>query len=92
MHNLENLNALGRLIEFYVEAHNTVMPHSAFDGQTPVEMYFGTGRAVPAELATARENAREERMKSNRLAGCSVCVPDADSEALLLQRPRSRMS
>jgi transposase InsO family protein len=91
LHNLENFSALGRLIEFYVEAHNTVMPHSAFDGQTPDEMYFGTSRAVPAELATARENAREERMKANRASGCSVCVPDADSEALLLQRPRSRM-
>jgi putative transposase len=56
---LDNFTALGRLIEFYVEAHNTVMPHSAFKGQTPDEMYFGTGRAVPAELATARENARK---------------------------------
>jgi transposase InsO family protein len=91
LHNLDNFSALGRLIEFYVEAHNTVMPHSAFNGQTPDEMYFGTGRSVPAKLATARENAREERMKANRLAGCGVCVPDADSEALLLQRPRSRM-
>jgi putative transposase len=59
LHALDNFTALGRLIEFYVEAHNTVMPHSAFKGQTPDEMYFGTGRAVPAELATARENARK---------------------------------
>ncbi len=91
LHDLDNLTALGRLIAFYVEAHHTVMPHSEFDGQTPDEMDFGTGRAVPAALATARENAREERMKANRLVGCGVCVPDADSEALLLQRPRSRM-
>jgi len=91
LHALDNFTALARLIEFYVEAHNTVMPHSAFEGQTPDEMFFGTGRAVPAELATARENARKERMKANRLAGCGVCVPDANSEALLLQRPRSRM-
>jgi transposase InsO family protein len=91
LHTLGNFTGLGRLIEFYVTAHNEVMPHSAFDGQTPDEMYFGAGRAVPAELATARESAREERMKANRLAGCGVCVPDADSEALLLQRPRSRM-
>jgi hypothetical protein len=31
LHNLDNATALGRLIEFYVEAHNTVIPHSAFD-------------------------------------------------------------
>jgi transposase InsO family protein len=91
LHTLDNFTTLGRLIEFYVTAHNEVMPHAAFDGQTPDEMYFGTGGAVPAELATARDTAREERMKANRSAGCGVCVPDADSKALLLQRPRSRM-
>lgn len=91
LHTLDNSTALGRLVEFYVTAHNEVMPHAAFDGQTPDEMYFGTGRAVPAELATARETAREERMKVNRSARCDVCVPGADSKALLLQRPRSRM-
>jgi putative transposase len=91
LHTLNNLTALGRLMEFYVTAHNEVMPHAAFDGQTPDEMYFGTGGAVPAELATARDTAREERMKANRSSGCGVCVPDADSKALLSQRPRSRM-
>jgi putative transposase len=91
LHALESFTALGRLIEFYVEAHNTVMPHSAFDGQTPDEMFFGTGDSVPSQLAVSRERARDERMKANRAAACGVCVPDADSEALLLQRPRSKM-
>ena len=61
------------------------------DRQTPDEMYFGTGGAVPAELASARKAAREERMKANRAAACSVCFGETDSRALLLQRPRSRM-
>jgi hypothetical protein len=91
LHTLDNFTALGRLIEFYVTAHNQVMPHSAFEGQTPDEMYFGTGSSVVAELATARKAAREERMKENRAAACSVCFVAADSSALLLQRPRSRM-
>ena len=91
LHTLDNFTGLGRLIEFYVAAHNEVMPHAAFNGQTPNEMYFGTGVAVPAELAAAREIAREERMKANRSSGCGVCVPGADSRALLLHRPRSRM-
>ncbi len=91
LHTLDNFTGLGRLIEFYVAAHNEVMPHAAFNGQTPNEMYFGTGVAVPAELAAARETAREERMKANRSSGCGVCVPGADSRALLLHRPRSRM-
>jgi transposase InsO family protein len=92
MHNLDNFTALRRIIEFYVTAHNQVMPHAAFEGQTPDEMYFGTGGSVVAELATARKAAREERMKANRAAMCSVCFGETDSRALLLQRPRSRMS
>ena len=91
LHSLDNFTGLGRLIEFYVTAHNEVMPHSAFEGQTPDEMYFGTGGAVPAELASARKVAREERMKANRAAACSVCFGETDSRALLLQRPRCRM-
>jgi transposase InsO family protein len=89
---LDSSTALQRLIEFYVAAHNEVMPHSAFGGQTPDEMYFGTGDAVAAELATARKTAREERIKANRAAECGVCAGETDSRALLLQRPRSRMS
>ncbi len=91
LHTLDNFTAFGRLIEFYVTAHNEVMPHAAFGAQTPDEMYFGTGDAVAAELVTVRKTAREERMKANREAECCVCVEETDSRALLLQRPQSRM-
>ena len=91
LHTLDGLAALRRLIEFYVEAHNEVMPHSAFEGQTPDEMFFGTGEEVTQELAAARKIAREERMEKNRAARCGVCVGETTLEALLLQRPRSRM-
>jgi transposase InsO family protein len=91
LHTLDNFTALGRLIEFYVTAHNEVMPHSAFEGQTPNEMYFGTGDVVAIALATARKTARQERMKANRAAACNVCFGETDSRALLLQRPRCRM-
>ena len=91
LHTLDSLTALQRLIAFYVTAHNEVMPHSAFDGQTPDEMYFRTGEVVALELATARRRAREERTKANRAAVCDVCVGETDSRALQLQRPRSRM-
>ena len=46
LHGLETESELRRLIAFYVEAHNEVMPHSAFEGQTPNEVFFGTGDAV----------------------------------------------
>jgi len=42
LHELDTFAALEKLIAFYVEQHNTVVPHAAFAGQTPDEMYFGT--------------------------------------------------
>jgi putative transposase len=92
LHSLDTAVALRRLVEFYVTAHNEVMPHSAFEGQTPDEMYFGTGGAVTINLAIARQAAREERMKLNRTARCGVCIGEDAPAALQLQRPRSRMS
>jgi putative transposase len=75
-----------------VRQHNKVMPHAAFEGQTPDEMYFGDGDAVAAKLAAARIKAREQRVEANRVAQCGVCNSDTSSPALQLQRPRSRMS
>jgi putative transposase len=48
---LDSVTTVRRLVAFYVDEHNRVLPHSAFRGQTPDEMYFGTGDAVPADLA-----------------------------------------
>ena len=68
-----------RLITFYVEQNNTEMPHSQFLGQTPDEIYFGTGDHVPAELKTAHQAARQRRLTENRPARCRLCDPmDAD--------------
>ena len=39
--------------------HNTTIPHAAFDGQTPDEIYFGTGAAIPDQLAERRKKARQ---------------------------------
>jgi transposase InsO family protein len=92
LHSLDSFAALRRLIEFYVEAHNEAMPHSAFHGQTPNEVFFGIGEIVIKELAGARKTAREKRMEANRAATCGVCVGEVSCGALLLQRARSRMS
>ncbi len=81
LHTLDNFTALHRLIEFYVTAHNEVMPHSAFQGETPDEMYFGTGGAVAFELGIARRTARDERMKANRAARCGVCIEEGVATA-----------
>ena len=77
LHGLESESGLRRLIAFYVQAHNEVMPHSAFDGQTPDEVFFGTGSTIAAELAAGSAWARAARMARNRGAQCGVCVSRA---------------
>ena len=84
--------SLRRLVDFYVRQHNEVMPHAAFKGQTPDEMYFGRGDGVVVKLAAVRIKARDQRIEVNRVAQCGVCRSDVSSPALQLQRPRSRMS
>jgi hypothetical protein len=49
LHPLESVATIRGLVAFYVQEHNHVLPHSAFQRQTPDEMYFwhwrgGTGR------------------------------------------------
>lgn len=57
----------------YVDQHNRVLPHSAFRGQTPDEMYFGTGSTVPADLKSGAAAARRARRQANRSAWCESC-------------------
>ena len=79
LHSLDSVTTVRRLVAFYVDEHNRVLPHSAFHGQTPDEMYFGTGDAVPADL-TARAAARLARAEANRSAACGTC-PSVDAAA-----------
>jgi putative transposase len=80
LHPLDSVTTVRRLVEFYVHEHNRVLPHSAFRGQTPDEMYFGTEDAVPADLTSHAAAARRARMEANRLAACETC-PSVDAAA-----------
>ena len=40
LHSPDSVTTVRRLVAFYVDEHNRVLPHSAFRGQTPDEMYF----------------------------------------------------
>ena len=62
LNSLDNITNLRRLAAFYVNTHNSEMPHSAFNGQTPDEMYYGTGDKIPQKLKEKREAARIARM------------------------------
>jgi transposase InsO family protein len=73
LNTLDTIGSLEKLIAFYVEEHNTRLPHSAFRGQTPDEMYFGRGKEIPNQLETGRKAARQSRMEVNRTSSCQVC-------------------
>ena len=77
LHALDSAATVRRLVAFYVEEHNRVLPHSAFRGQTPDEMYFGTGGAVPVDLADRAAAARRARGAINRSASCAMCPHEA---------------
>jgi hypothetical protein len=80
LHPLDSHTTVRRLVEFYVKEHNRVLPHSAFRGQTPDEMYFGTGDAVPADLTSRAAAARRKCVEANRSASCETC-PSIDAAA-----------
>ena len=80
LHSLDRMATVRRLVEFYVQQHNAVLPHSAFRGQTPDEVYFGTGDDVPGDLDKRKTEARRRRFELNRTATCHVC-PSSDVAA-----------
>jgi hypothetical protein len=75
LNTLDTVATLEKLVGFYVDEHNTRLPHSAFRGQTPDEMYFGTAAHVPGELEVARQAARRTRLETNRKMRCPQCEP-----------------
>jgi transposase InsO family protein len=80
LHPLDSVTTVHRLVAFYVDEHNRVLPHSVFRGQTPDEMYYGTGDAVPADLTARAAAARRARIEANRSASCETC-PSVDAAA-----------
>ena len=102
LNTLDTFAAVERLVAFYVEQHNSVMPHCAFRGQSPDEMYFATGAEIPAKLVAAHLAAQAARVGVNRALHCGSCrpvrvvaalsEPPVISDLLQLHRQNSRMS
>ena len=76
---LDTVKAVEKLVAFHVQEHNSRLPHSAFRGQTPDEMYFQTGDSIPEELEAARQKARQARAEANRQRDCEACELPAAS-------------
>ncbi len=66
---------LEQLIDFYVKEHNAEIPHNAFDGQTPDEIYLDQADRVTDSLTSARHQARRARLEANRGESCRACAP-----------------
>ena len=79
LNTLDNATSVRKLVAFYVQQHNSHLPHSAFKGQTPDEMYFGTGDDISQKLEEAKLQARQLRLKSNRERNCQVCSLSANA-------------
>ena len=80
LNSLDTLATVRRLVGWYVREHNEVLPHAAFDGQTPDEIYFGRGEGVPDRLARRCHEARQKRLERNRQATCSRCPRTGQEE------------
>ena len=82
LNTLDSAQAVQRLVAFYVTEHNAHIPHSAFRGETPDEMYYGRGAEIAEQLAMAKQQARTERIHANRARTCRLCQDDTGNEDL----------
>jgi len=73
LNTLDTVTTVRKLVAFYIDQHNKRLPHSAFRGLTPDEMYFGTGSTIPKKLEASRIAARHSRMEANRAQTCQTC-------------------
>ena len=86
LHSLDSVTTVRRLVAFYVDEHNRALPHSAFREQTPDEIYFGTGDAIPADL-TARATAARRFLGSAREFSNSGRASDISADQRSIEAP-----
>ena len=79
LNRLDSIEVVRRHVEFFVTEYNTVLPHSALDGRTPDEVYYGKAVELPEQLKEARVKAREERIEANRSRSCMDCRKTVES-------------
>ena len=66
-----------RLVAFYVQQHNQVMPHWALRKLTPDEVYFGTSVGIQERLEKEHAQARDARLKVNQGLTCETCESES---------------
>ena len=78
LNELDSLSKVSSLVTFYADQHNRHLPHTAFKGQTPDEMYFGTGSDIPEQLSLAGQRARTNCREVNLATSCNACHKPPD--------------
>ena len=71
---LETLEIFAGHASFYLTQHNEVMPHNAFKGATPLEMYTGSwGPPCDAQLLDEAKASKAARHAHNTAGCCPIC-------------------
>jgi hypothetical protein len=70
LHSLDNVTTVRRLVEFYVQEHNRMLPHSAFRGQTPYEDVLRHRGRRSGRSDVTRGRRTPGRVEANRSAAC----------------------
>jgi transposase InsO family protein len=83
LNTLDTAAAVRRLVAFYVKEFNEAIPHSALNGRTPDDVYFGKGDDISVKLAAARQAARARRLAENRAVTCETCMAASDPTTAL---------
>jgi len=72
---IKSLDALKRKVNFYFNQHNHIIPHSAFKGATPNDIFtYSWTETSEVQLRTNRKKAFQSRVKSNTIKPCNSCV------------------
>ena len=72
LHRLETAAAVRHYVAFYVAEYNATIPHAAFSGQTPDEIYWRE-RGFRRSSRREEDAARAKRLKVHRAVWCGRC-------------------
>ena len=74
LHRLRSLSSVKRRLANFIRQYNEEIPHTAFEGATPKEMYFGTWRREnQQDLYDAKLRAAVIRKQENAKPPCGPC-------------------
>ena len=71
---LESLANFEGHASFYLTQHNELMPHNAFNGATPLEMYTGSwGPKCDTQITEQAKASKAARHAHNTTGSCRIC-------------------